>query len=224
MRTAPEAQAAVAAEAAPPPPLPMTAEEAMRQAEAEGLTLLKADNSSGYKGVSFSSGRSKPYQAHVRRGGRTVSLGFFATAEEAALITARTPEAKAAVAAAAAPQPPPPMTAEQALLQAEAEGLTLLKADNRSGFKGVSFDSGSKRTKPYQAQVQRGGRRVALGCFATAEQAALIIARAFYAEQAAAPLPSAALSRKRKAEPEEELEDAEEEDDVVVVVLDAYEV
>ena len=30
----------------------MTAEEAVRQAEAEGLTLLKADNSSGFKGVS----------------------------------------------------------------------------------------------------------------------------------------------------------------------------
>ena len=41
----------------------------MRQAEAEGLTLVKADNFSGYKCVSFeSSGNAKPYKAQVRRG------------------------------------------------------------------------------------------------------------------------------------------------------------
>ena len=48
----------------------MTAEEAVRQAEAEGLMLLKADNISGYQGVHFDSGKkAKPYQANVRRGG-----------------------------------------------------------------------------------------------------------------------------------------------------------
>ena len=43
----------------------MTEEEAVRQAEAEGLTLLKADNSSGYKGVRVYSSRKrkKPYEA-----------------------------------------------------------------------------------------------------------------------------------------------------------------
>ena len=56
------------------------------QAEAEGLTLLKADNKTGYFGVHLDQrGTSKPYQAKVKRGGKTVSLGNFATAEEAAL-------------------------------------------------------------------------------------------------------------------------------------------
>ena len=37
-------------------------------------------------------GYPKPYQARVRRGGKQVSLGSFATAEEAALCVARSPE------------------------------------------------------------------------------------------------------------------------------------
>ena len=38
----------------------MTAEEAVRQAEAEGLTLLKAEsNTTGYKGVLINNGRVK---------------------------------------------------------------------------------------------------------------------------------------------------------------------
>ena len=61
----------------------LAASDVAAQAEAEGLTLLEAENSTGYFGVShypqFS--KSKPYQARVRRGGERVSLGFFATAE-----------------------------------------------------------------------------------------------------------------------------------------------
>ena len=77
----------------------MTVEEALRQAEAEGLALLKSESSStGYKGVtiSSSSSKSKPYKVEVWRGGKPVYLGRFATAEEAALCYARTPEAQAA--------------------------------------------------------------------------------------------------------------------------------
>ena len=37
----------------------MTAEEAVRQAEAAGLTLLKAASSSGYKGVAFHNGSTR---------------------------------------------------------------------------------------------------------------------------------------------------------------------
>ena len=45
--------------AAPPAPPPMVAEEALRQAEAEGLTLLKSESSNtGYKGVTFMSSQS----------------------------------------------------------------------------------------------------------------------------------------------------------------------
>ena len=87
----------------------MTAEEALRQAEAEGLTLVKADSSTGYRGVQInngSKGGSKPYQAKVRRGSKQVFLSNFVTDEEAALRYARTPERRAAVAAAAAQLPP----------------------------------------------------------------------------------------------------------------------
>ena len=61
------------------------------RAQAEGLTLRVADNKAGYFGVHHKPGKSKPYQAQVWRGGKQVSLGSFATAEEAALCVARLP-------------------------------------------------------------------------------------------------------------------------------------
>ena len=71
------------------------------QAQAE--TLLKADNKTGYFGVHLAHpGKPKPYQAQVSRGGNSVSLGYFATAEEAALFVARTPEGQEAAKRAAA--------------------------------------------------------------------------------------------------------------------------
>ena len=73
------------------------------QPEAEGVTLLKADNKTGYFGVSLTKpGRLKPYVAQVTRDGKSVSLGCFATAEEAALCVARSPEGQAAAKRAAA--------------------------------------------------------------------------------------------------------------------------
>ena len=73
------------------------------QAEAEGLTLLKADNKAGYYGVKLAkSSKSKPYEAQVKRAGTMVYLGGFATAEEAALCVARSPEGRAAAERAAA--------------------------------------------------------------------------------------------------------------------------
>ena len=87
------------------------------QAEAEGLTLLKADNKTGYFGVYLDKpGRPKPYEAQVSRGGKQVYLGTFATAEEAALCVARTPEGRAAAKKAAAPT-----TSEEARQQAQAQ-------------------------------------------------------------------------------------------------------
>ena len=50
-----------------------------------GLTLLEAKNKTGFFGVTHVRGKSKPYKA--RKG-----LGMFATAEEAALHIARSPE------------------------------------------------------------------------------------------------------------------------------------
>ena len=73
------------------------------QAEAEGLTLLEADNKAGYFGVYHNKpGQPKPYQAQVWRGGKQVHLGIFVTAEEAALCVARSPEGQAAARKAAA--------------------------------------------------------------------------------------------------------------------------
>ena len=70
----------------------MRGEEARQQARAEELTLLVADNKAGYFGVHHKPGRPKPYEAGVRRGGKYVYLGNFATAEEAALRVARFPD------------------------------------------------------------------------------------------------------------------------------------
>jgi len=91
-------------------------------AQAEGLTLLVADNKAGYFGVYLNNpGQPKPYQARVWRGGKDVNLGTFATAEEAALCVARSPEGRAGRAAAkraaSAPQPP---TSEEGQVRAPA--------------------------------------------------------------------------------------------------------
>ena len=66
------------------------------QAQAEGLTLRVAENKAGYFCVRLGPGKAKPYQARVNRVGKTGHLGYFATAEEAALCVARSPEGQAA--------------------------------------------------------------------------------------------------------------------------------
>ena len=151
----------------------MSSEVARQQAQAERLTLRVADNATGYFGVKLDKpGKPNPYRAQVKRGAKDVSLGSFATAEEAALCVARSPEGKEAAGKAAAA---PPLTSEAALQQAEAERLTLLVADNKAGYYGVRHQPG--RLKPYLVQVSRGGKKVYLGTFATAEEAALCVAR-----------------------------------------------
>ena len=168
----PEGQAAAKKAAAAPPPL--TSEEARRQAQAEGLTLDVTENKTGYFGVHLSqTSKSKPYQAQVRHGGKMVHLGRFATAEEAALCIARSPEGQKAM---SSEEEPPPLTSEEALQQARAEARTLRVADNKAGYFGV-YLSNPGRPKPFQAQLCRGGKQLALGCFATAEEAALCVAR-----------------------------------------------
>ena len=85
-----------------------------QQAQAEGLTLLVADSKAGYFGVCHANpGRPKPYEARVSRGGKKVYLGYFATAEEAALCFARSPEGLAAAAAERAAAPPQPRGSEE---------------------------------------------------------------------------------------------------------------
>jgi len=67
---------------------PGPAEEAVAQAAAEGLTLEPSSSAAGYKGVYMQGSR---YHAHpyVKRAGKQVHLGMFATAEKAALAVAR---------------------------------------------------------------------------------------------------------------------------------------
>merc|ERR1740124_1941536 len=78
----------------------------MQQAQAEELTLTVAGNEAGYFGVSLANpGQPKPYQARVRRGGKGVSLSYFATAEEAALCVAQSLEGQTAAERAAAALP-----------------------------------------------------------------------------------------------------------------------
>eukprot|EP00964_Phaeocystis_antarctica_P085253 scaffold53814_cov50-Phaeocystis_antarctica.AAC.1 len=156
----------------------MTSEEPIRVAE----------NKTGYFGVYLTNpGRHKPYQANVWRGGKQVHLGSFATAEEAALCVARTPEGQAAAQKAAAPAP---MTSEAARQQAQAEGLTLRVARNSAGYFGVHLNNPGY-PKPYKAEVRCDGKVVHLGYFATAEEAALCVARSPEG-QAAARRPAAA--------------------------------
>ena len=137
-------------------------------------TLRLADNTTGYFGVYLDkSCKTKPYQAKLSRCGKNVHLGSFATAEEAALCIARSPEGQAAAQRAAAA--PVPLTSEELRQLAQAEGLTLRVADNKTGYFGVRHQPGYH--KPYQARVSRGGKMVGLGSFDTAEEAALCFAR-----------------------------------------------
>jgi hypothetical protein len=118
----------------------MTAAEALAAAEAEGLTLVPADNPTGFKYVGHETNSvSKPFKATARRDGSSRHLGMFETAEEAALAVARFlgPESGAAALATAPAPETAPMTASAAHAAAEAEGLTLVRADHSTGFKGV---------------------------------------------------------------------------------------
>ena len=101
----------------------------MQQAQAEGLTLTVADNKTGYFGVYLDkSCKTKPYEVLVSRGGKMVHLGSFATAEEAALCVARTPEGKAAAerAAAAPAHAPAPLPAGRATHSAASSAVAKL--------------------------------------------------------------------------------------------------
>ena len=145
--------------------LPLTSDEARQQAQAEGLTLRVAESRTGYFGVKLQKcllnrSKPKPYQARVNRcgeGTKDVYLGYFATAEEAALCVARSPEGQAAAQrAAAAPAPLTkldPNQSEEARQQAQAEKLTLLRvAESKASYLGARV-ANPGRPKPYQAQV-----------------------------------------------------------------------
>merc|ERR1740133_391179 len=165
---------------------PMSAEDALATAEREGLIMPRAESKTGFRGVTHVTGKkARPFQAWVCREGKLERLGRFATPEEAALCRARTPEGKKAAnrSARGGKSGPVPMTveeaeaqAEAAEAQAEAEGLTLQRSENQTGYVGVYVNT-SNKVKPFEARVRRGGQRVFIGHFATAEEAALEVAR-----------------------------------------------
>jgi hypothetical protein len=67
-----------------------------------------------------------------------------------------------------------------AIRRSEEEGLTLLTcASMSSGYRGVLKDSSTTvgLKNPYRAQVRRDGKRITLGRFGTAAEAALCYAR-----------------------------------------------
>eukprot|EP00964_Phaeocystis_antarctica_P129877 scaffold93724_cov54-Phaeocystis_antarctica.AAC.4 len=235
-------EAAERAEAARPPSPALTSEEARQQAPAEGLTLLVADNKTGYLGVHHNPGRSKPnnktgfsgvhhqpgkskpYKARAWRNGKQVYLGSFVTAEEAALCVTRSPEGQVAMAAAAErATAAPPLTSEEARQQAQAEGLTLRVADNSTGYFSVCHDQRDRsKLKPYRVQVRYGGKVVYLGSFATAEEAALSVARSPEAQAAAQR--AAAAPPPLMGDDDGGDDTGEESEEEIVEVLDAVEV
>ena len=122
--------------------------------EAEGLRLHLSSNGTGYKGVSRQYDRK--FQATWIFDGTPKYLGSFDTAVEAAVAYARAfGEAPAVV--------------------ADFEGLRLhLSSSNRTGYKNVVQQSASR----FQAFNKVDGRRLCLGTFDTAVEAAAAYARA----------------------------------------------
>jgi hypothetical protein len=159
------------------------AREAARRKKQKARQEGSSDNQTGFFGVYLvKPGQPKPYQAKVKRGPKLVHLGSFATAEEASLCIARSPEGQAAAAV------PPPMTGDEARQQALAEELTMRTANNQTGFFGVRLHKPGT-PKPYLARVNSLGKKVVLGLFATAEEASLCVARSPEGRAAAAGTP-----------------------------------
>ncbi|EOD39800.1 hypothetical protein EMIHUDRAFT_223336 [Emiliania huxleyi CCMP1516] len=126
--------------------------------EAEGLRLhLSSSGNTGYRGVrKQASGR---FQARHMVNGRSVSLGYFDTAVEAAVAYAR---------AVGEYQPPTVAT--------EAEGLRLhLSSRSNAGYSGVCKHRPSGR---FEARRKVDGKDVYIGSFGTAVEAAVAYARA----------------------------------------------
>ena len=151
------------------------AQQILRQAQAEGVELIRSDtNKTGYHLVTEHRGgqrRFKPYYSRVWRDGKYHLLGYFDTAEEAAFEYAKTPEATAGVSKQRAERERRSKAAEQALSQAQAEGLPLHISENTSGYKCVYPIPGNGG----RFRVECGG--CARGVYETKEEAALAFAR-----------------------------------------------
>jgi len=116
-----------------------------------------AENTAGYFGVSHQPSFPKPYQARVRRGGKQVWLGNFATAEEAALCIARSPAGRAAAQKAAAAAPP--LTSEETgVVELEAE-VELVEAEDAEDVQWVVAEVVDVvQVMEHEDAVDEGGR------------------------------------------------------------------
>jgi len=166
--------------------LALTAEEAEARAVAEGLPLIRLPGSkSGFKSVYVENGTSPlGYVARLwtsNASGGKITLGTYATAEEAALTYARCLGRDAAVSANDglgaeffARVSSQPLTRADALRQAAEEGLELLtSAKCATGYRGVV----AQRNGWFGAQDSSQGKTTWLGNFRTPEEAALAYAR-----------------------------------------------
>ena len=72
-----------------PASLPSSGEMAKRQAQRENLKLLKAKNTTGYLGVRYREGECNPYKVSLQCDDRILHIGYYSSAEEAALARAR---------------------------------------------------------------------------------------------------------------------------------------
>ena len=148
--------------------------------------LRKAGNSAGQVDVYFHSPDGKKYRS---RNEVVLALGLEPTENTG---SKRSDDGQLVASPA-----PVPMTAAEAHAAADADGLVLLRSEcNSTGFVGVSR-SGSP-SKPFHAQLTRR-RQHHLGDFATAEEAALAVARARRALELQAAPPAAAPSWQRVA-------------------------
>ena len=146
------------------------------------LVRSLCNSKSGYKNVAYNSSRrlAKPWQAREDDG---KSLGMYATAEEAAMAYSKHIGFEAALMLAKVSGPESDlmtseMTGEEALQAAAREGLTLMpaKVQTSSPYFGVYRISTGPRSYLAKAYDDTG-QRINLGCFRTAEEAALERAR-----------------------------------------------
>jgi len=129
------------------------------------------------KNVTFNR-RDKKFVVQVRDGGKSVFLGHFETAEEVATAYARSEYGRADAAKLLQPRAAPTAAGAAAILQAAREGLTLTASSSSStGYKGVCYRPKERGSKKYELKVRVGDKMAFLGCFATAEEAALFFAR-----------------------------------------------
>lgn len=179
----------------------LSAEAALAAAAAEGLTLVPAINTSGYKRVHLGGAGGPTCRRFQLDLHPSPNVGYFRSAEAAALTYARTlgiegSKAKAEKAAQRMAsfasfseiiRQLEYVGAQDALAIAEAEGMTLVRsARATSGFKHVRSLENKKIAKRFRLSAVKGTRVVIEGNFMSAEAAAVAYVRHVGVDVAAA--------------------------------------